>query len=117
MRSEHVEQVDLIAWYDRIYGDGLLFAIPNGGKRHITTALKMKLEGVRKGVPDLFLPVARHGFHGLFIELKKAKGGTTSRDQKHWLSTLAKQGYAAYLCRGADAAKEAITDYLKGSTK
>src|SRR5574344_584457 len=53
--TEHLEQVTLIAWYRRTYKNELLVAIPNGGKRHIKTAVSMKQEGTSKGFPDLFL--------------------------------------------------------------
>ena len=48
------------------------FAVPNGGKRHIHTAIKMKAEGVRAGTPDLVfvLPQGR----AAFLELKSEEG-------------------------------------------
>ena len=47
----------------------LIFAIPNGGKRHIGTARKLKAEGVRSGVPDIFLACPRmpYDFHDLIV--------------------------------------------------
>ena len=57
---------------------GLLYAIPNGGKRAIKTAIALKAQGVKSGVPDMCLPVARGAYHGLYIELKRQKGGTVS---------------------------------------
>ena len=111
--SEHLEQVSTIQWYDRVYNDGLLFAIPNGGKRHPKVAAEMKLEGVRSGVPDLFLPVPAGGHHGLFIEMKRQKGGRVSPEQKQWLEYLRGAGYLAVVCKGFEEAKEAITDYLE----
>ena len=68
---------------------GLLYAIPNGGKRAIKTAIALKAQGVKSGVPDMCLPVARNGYHGLYIELKRQKGGTVSETQKSWLTALA----------------------------
>src|SRR5262245_64718583 len=49
----------------------LCFAIPNGGARDVITAGRLKAEGVRAGVPDVCLPVARAGYHGLFLEVKR----------------------------------------------
>lgn len=109
--SEHMAQTCLVAWAQRTYPDCPIFAIPNGGSRHKAEAARLKAEGVRAGVPDLFLPVARHGFHGLFIELKTATG-RPSKEQLEWLDRLATEGYAASLCRGFDAARETIADYL-----
>lgn len=111
--SEHLEQVSTIQWYDRAYNDGLLVAIPNGGKRHIKTAMAMKQEGASKGFPDLFLPVPTSQYHGLFIEMKRQKGGRVSPDQKKWLDYLQGAGYLAVVCKGFEEAKGVITDYLE----
>lgn len=78
----------------------LLFAIPNGGWRFPKTAARLKAAGVKAGVPDLFLPVARRNFHGLFIEMKRLKGGVVSDAQLDWITDLEAQGYAVYVCRG-----------------
>lgn len=91
---------------------GLLYAIPNGGKRAIKTAIALKAQGVKRGVPDMCLPVARNGYHGLYIELKRQKGGTVSETQKSWITALAKQGYKAVVCKGADEAIGTIKEYL-----
>ncbi len=50
-----------------------IFAIPNGGHRHAAVAAKMKKEGVRRGVWDVFVPFPMHGFHGMFLELTHGK--------------------------------------------
>ncbi len=91
---------------------GLLYAIPNGGKRAIKTAVALKKQGVKRGVPDMCLPVARGGYHGLYIELKRQKGGVVSETQKSWITALAGQGYKAVVCRGADEAIGTIKEYL-----
>ena len=71
----------------------LLHAIPNGGKRDIRTAAMLKAEGVKPGVPDICLPVPRGGKHGLYIELKRRKGGTVSKAQEAWIRALMAQGF------------------------
>lgn len=93
---------------------GLLYAIPNGGKRAIKTAIALKAQGVKSGVPDMCLPVSRGGYHGLYIELKRQKGGTVSETQKSWITALAGQGYKAVVCRGAEDAIGTIKNYLGG---
>ena len=110
--SEHEEQSALIRWYDREYGDQLLFAVPNGGKRNIVTAVRLRLEGVRPGVPDLCLPVARNGKHGLYIEMKRQRGDRLRAAQKAWIKRLIELGYEAVVCRGAEAAARQIEAYL-----
>lgn len=90
----------------------LLFAIPNGGARSKADAGKLKAEGVLAGVPDLMLPVARDGWHGLFIELKRPKGGTTSTEQSTMHRDLWDQGYCVVTCPGQDAAWNAMIAYL-----
>lgn len=113
---EHQEQSALIRWaalQSKVMPElKLLFAIPNGGHRHIVTAVKLKAEGQKAGVPDLMLPVARNGYNGLFIEMKKAKGGTVSAAQKQWHNDLIEQTYKVDVCHGWDQAKAVLTEYL-----
>ncbi len=96
---------------------GLLFHIPNGGARTAVTGARMKAEGVKKGVPDLMLPVSRGGFHGLFIEMKRRHGGRVSPEQASWLRALEVLGYCAQVCFGADEAIAVIDRYLKGEIR
>lgn len=89
-----------------------LFAIPNGGSRHPIEAANLKAQGVKAGVPDMFLPVARGGYHGLWIELKRQRGGRASTEQLDWLAALTEQGYRASICNGWDEARRLIERYL-----
>ncbi len=91
----------------------LLYHIPNGGKRSKPEAARFKREGVKAGVPDLCLPVARRGFHGLYIELK-AEGGVVSDAQEKWIAGLKRQNYCAFVVYGAAAAIKALEFYLGG---
>lgn len=114
---EHAEQVSLMQWWSlqcRRFGipEQLLFAIPNGGQRNIITAKRMKDEGVRAGIPDLFLAVPRGKFHGLFVEMKKPQGGVVSDSQKSCMKMLSENGYCVTVCHGFIEAKTAITRYL-----
>jgi hypothetical protein len=113
--TEHDEQAALIHWcnlHQRKHPEiTLLFAIPNGGHRHIAVAHKMKAEGVKSGVPDLFLPVPRGGYHGLFIEMKVV-GGRPSKNQAVWIENLTRQGYMTIVCFNWIVAKDAIVSYL-----
>ena len=113
---EHDEQVRLMILVGLHVGRWpvlrLLYAVPNGGDRHPAVAAKLRAEGVKRGVPDLCLPVARGAHHGLYVELKRVKGSATSPEQKRWMADLREQGYRVVLCKGADAAWEEIQAYL-----
>lgn len=91
-----------------------LFAIPNAGAgAQRGQAGKMKAEGVRAGVPDLFLAVAKNGFHGLFIEMK-AVDGVVRKQQSAVMEYLELAGYRVVVCYGADRAMQSIKNYLRG---
>ncbi|QIT54106.1 VRR-NUC domain-containing protein [Aquisalimonas sp. 2447] len=117
-RSEHDEQAALFRWagFARVRWPELavMHAVPNGGHRRKATAGMLKAEGVRRGVPDICLPVPRAGFHGLYIELKTRRG-TATRDQRWWIDALRRLGYRAEICRGWEAARAVIEDYLDGT--
>ena len=113
---EEDEQQALFQWVDWMSGTHpeleMLFHIPNGGKRGKLEAIRLKREGVKAGVPDLFLPVARGDYHGLFVELKAGKG-VASLMQREWIVRLEKQGYRAQIAVGWEAAAKVIMEYLK----
>ncbi|QNU68698.1 VRR-NUC domain-containing protein [Ruminiclostridium herbifermentans] len=90
----------------------LMYHIPNGGKRDIATAKRLKAEGVKAGVPDICLPVPRGVYHGLYIELKAGENKTT-RKQNEWLEALDNNGYFTAVCYGWEEASKVITNYLK----
>lgn len=92
----------------------LLYHCPNGADRHPAVAAKLKKQGVKPGVPDLFLPVARGTAHGLYIEMKRQKGGRVSEDQKAWMEALTQQGYVCVVAHGAEEACDVIWHYLEG---
>lgn len=89
-----------------------VFHIPNGGYRHQHTAYQLKRQGVKPGVPDLCVPVAREGCHGLYVEMKRAKGGRLSAEQRGWIELLRENGYRAEVCHGADEAIALISGYI-----
>ena len=105
-------QAMCVKWFDLMYPNLLLYAIPNGGKRSIKTAMAMKREGVKKGVADLFLMRANNGYHGLFIEMKSKKG-VQSPEQKAFESRAKFQGYDYKICKTFDEFEKVIKDYLE----
>jgi hypothetical protein len=101
--TEHAEQVAFVQWFRLAHKGVRIFAIPNGGARHIITAGRLKSEGVCAGVPDLFIPAMR-----LFIEMKRRDGGRLSQDQKDWIEYLSGCGYTCIVARGFDDARAAV---------
>ena len=92
-----------------------LFAVPNGGKRGKIEAAIMKAEGVRAGMLDLMLFVPVHPYHGLFVEMKRLKGGRVSGAQEDCIEKLDSMGYKTAVCRGAEEARQTILGYLGGA--
>ena len=95
----------------------LMFHVPNGGKRSAKEAARFKREGVKAGVPDIFLPAPRGTFHGLFLELKRQSGGRVSEAQREMLNALKAQGYCVAVCKGFHAAADTIEKYLLGQIR
>lgn len=89
----------------------MLFAVPNGGRRDKVSGARLKAEGVVAGVSDLILLVARHGYHGLLIEMKTEKG-RQSQQQRHWQKLAEKQGYRYVVIRSIEEFIEEVNGYL-----
>jgi hypothetical protein len=114
--TEHAEQAALIAWADghagRLPALGLLLAIPNGARTSMSVARRLKAEGLRKGCPDLFLAQPARGFCGLWLEMKRTRGGRVAPEQRQWHTALLAAGYDVRVCRGWVEAATAILIYL-----
>ena len=89
----------------------LMHHVPNGGKRGIKEAARLKAAGVKAGVPDVVLPVSRGGYHGLYIELKAGKNRPTA-EQTEWLTALGRNGYRTAVCYTLDDAIREVKAYL-----
>ena len=94
-----------------------LYAIPNGGKRGIREAARLKKQGVKAGVSDVHCPLPCNGFNGLWIEMKKPiiKGKAkprVSESQKDWLRRMNSIGHKAVVAYGVVEAKAAIESYF-----
>jgi len=115
VRSEHLEQVQLVARIRQFYPDVVVFAIPNGGLRSKTEAARLKAEGVLAGVPDLFVAESQRGFQGLFVEVKRDGAGRVSGPQRRIHRLLIERGYAVLLAdRGLEDAWTEVDSYLRG---
>lgn len=88
-----------------------VYHIPNEGRRSARTGAMLKRQGLKSGVPDLCIPVARGRYHSLYIEMK-AKGGRATANQTDWIHLLRSQGMCAYVCWGADSAIALIDEYM-----
>ena len=108
-QQEAIEQCKVIQYCELRHIP--IFHIPNGGSRNKIEAANLKKQGVRAGVPDLFIPVPRWSYHGMFIEMKAGKNKTTL-NQKKWLKLLAENGYIAHVCYGFDDARALIDWYF-----
>ena len=115
LSSEENEQIMLFQWADIAavsYPElRLMFHVPNEGKRSAATGSRFKQMGLRSGVPDVILPVARGKFIGLAIEMKYGKNSLTA-NQKKWLGMLADAGHKTAVCYSFGEAKKTILDYL-----
>ena len=108
--SEADCQVAIIDYCD--FKHYTVFHVPNGGTRNKREAKNLKRQGVRPGVPDLVFPVAKRGYHGLYIELKVGRNKPTEK-QIEWIDTLNANGYKAVVCVGYDDAKSTIDWYME----
>lgn len=138
--TELAEQFGFLQWMRANFPIVKFFAVPNGGKRDHTEATMKLLEGMTRGVPDIWIPHARKGYHGLVIEFKKAKcpeesvwswpgtggwvnpvpvtkwaPGTVSPEQKEWVKHLEQEGYAAPVCEGMQPGVRAVEWYFADS--
>jgi hypothetical protein len=110
--SEHDTQTAFFRW---AAVQGLLdleqmHAIPNGGYRHPAVAAKLKAEGVKPGVPDVYWPVARGGFIGLAIEFKHANA-SPSKEQRERITLLQKEGWCVCICWDWQCAARTVQGY------
>lgn len=97
--------------YPEVYE--LIYHVPNGGHRVKAVAAKLKAQGVKAGIPDLVLPMARGGYFGLYIEFKATiDPAPVSSSQHACIKRLNDQGYLAVVCRGHFDAMECLRAYL-----
>jgi hypothetical protein len=87
--------------------------VPNEGKRNKIAGNMLRAAGLKSGCPDILVfsrapnkPNAR----GVAIELKRARGGRLSENQKVFLQSLEKCGWYTEVCHGYDAAIMSLED-------
>lgn len=107
--TEHDEQCAFVAWFRLAYPGVLIFAIPNGAHLagdSVRRAIKMrrlKAEGFVAGIPDLYVPA-----WGLWIEMKRGKGGRLSEDQAAIHALLRAAGQSVIVAAGWDEARAKV---------
>jgi len=98
----------LVNWFRTKFPGVLIFAVPNGEKRAITVAKRLKAEGVVAGVPDLFVPE-----WCLWVEMKRETGGRLSPEQKKMIGYLESIGQTVIVGKGAKHASQLILEYVE----
>ena len=114
-QTEHYEQVALFQWAAMSLQAhpelDLMYAIPNAARRSPRQGAWMKAEGMKAGVPDVHLPVARGPYIGLWIELKAGNNKPTQQ-QALRIAALREAGHRCEICYSWDAARSVIEEYL-----
>ena len=114
--TETSEQQAVIEWCEWNSGKypelDLIYHIPNEGKRSLVKGAELKSIGLKPGVPDLCLPVARGGYNALYIEMKKNHKCKATKDQKEWIAKLNEQNNLSVICYSADEAINVLRRYL-----
>ena len=110
--SEHALQVHCLRWLHFTYPQVLCYAIPNGTYKSHSAATAMKMEGLTSGIPDLHIPIARGGYHSLYIEMKNGKAGRLSDTQKEMIPRLQCYGNKVVVCRSLNDFIREVETYL-----
>lgn len=112
VRSEHVEQRNFVSWWRKTYRNDLLYSIPNGGKRSASEAMRLRVEGVVKGMPDLHSPPFR-----LWIEFKRTKGGRLEDHQVKMHDYLTSIGDTVIVAYGCEDAMTKVKAFMEEKCK
>lgn len=118
MASEAQHQMAVIKWSQqpsirsRWPELALLFHIKNETIADAKQIAIDKRQGVKKGVPDLCLPIPRGRYHALYIEMK-TDAGKASPEQKWWGEQLLAAGSMWEVCHGWESAVRVLEWYLQ----
>lgn len=117
-QHERDEQEALIQWMRLQHPQELLVHIPNELVRSCAQARRSWLSGLCPGFPDLMLMLAKGGFNGLLIELKRplrgdSRKGVVSAKQKEIIAHLNSRGFMAIVAYGWIEARDAIVKYME----
>ncbi len=116
-QEEEALQRACFIWLDLASGTNEIlsyaFHPANGGKRSKGEAGKLKAMGVKKGVPDILLPMPWRGYSGLAVELKSQEGKLTP-EQADWLDQAKQGGYLTAVCRDLECFIAVAKNFLAG---
>ena len=118
-------QSAFMQWFDLQYPRLLAYAIPNGGKRNKIVAAKLKRQGVKAGIPDVFIasPAPYYNLRllrtslycGLYIEFKTDDAPSSIKPkQRERIAQLREAGYAVEVCSSDNEARIITQHYLGG---
>lgn len=112
--EEHRLQCACVKWFRAVYPKhgGLLYAVPNGGRRDKVTGRVLKNEGVMAGVSDLNLDLPNRFYHGLRIEMKTLKGRQQD-SQREFQRNVENAGYRYAVCRTLEEFAEVVKRYME----
>ena len=115
--SESREQQIIFEWAswqkNKYPGIEAMYHIANEGKRSASNGSRLKREGLKSGVSDICVPVAKCGYNNLYIELKSGKNKAT-KEQLDFIGLINKYGGKALVVYEADNAIEVIKAYFEG---
>jgi hypothetical protein len=113
MRTQHESklQQSCVKWFKYSFPNVIIASFPNEGKRSPSTAARMKAEGMKSGMPDLFIARPSKGYSGLFIEMKYGKGRVTEM-QTDCMRKLDNEGYMTFVCYSFDEFKSIVETYF-----
>lgn len=111
--TEHQEQCAFVNWMELQFPAIRFFSVPNGMRTSMGQAIKSKNSGMRKGVPDFWIPELN-----VVIEFKRVRGGSLSPEQKDWLRYLEDRcGMTCFVAKGCDEAVRFIMDLTHNKNK
>ena len=109
--KEHQTQCACVQWFRLAYPKFLIYSIPNARKVSKVQGARLVSEGVVSGIPDLHIPIAKKGFHGLYIEMK-AGNNKPSPNQITIMDKLRNEGYKCVVCWNLDEFMKEVIHYL-----
>lgn len=105
-KSEAEMQAEIFQYFWNEYPETrrLIFHVPNGGSRNKIEAVRLRAQGVVKGVSDLICL----GINGMVAIELKVQGGVVGPEQKKVHDLWRSKGYTVHICWSYDEAVATI---------